>query len=411
MTIDLSSAPVFADMAEADRTAWVDSAARLQVAAGETIFREGDTPGMLYVLAGGRCMLSRDARPIGPAKHGDLLEPAAALGELPHLLRATAISDCDLLCWPLEDLWANATFSAAARRWLAGQLRASDERRDELESPVHYAGDSASLLPGPFVFNNTTLIFAFCDANLDAVRETLPPGLRLFRPAWRGRDSLLLALAAFRDAYPQARPDARFSYTETTYFAPVRFKGRFGLFPAYIYPSAWEPILLGREIYGFPKRLGQTTFTETSAALSVDGVPHFRLDYAAAEPSSEPRLIRALSDWAGFQGHMTEAAFRAGDLLLDMMLTPLQRRVSVFNHKRVPAATTTNREPAYSVDQLTGAIFSVNGWEQISRIETPALTMTGGPLAGADVTLREAYFTRLDMRLSTGRILRDYLGE
>jgi acetoacetate decarboxylase len=41
-------------------------------------------------------------------------------------------------------------------------------------------------------------------------------------------------------------------------FVPARFGSGIGLYVPFIYPSAWEPILLGREIYGFPKRLGKT---------------------------------------------------------------------------------------------------------------------------------------------------------
>ena len=43
-------------------------------------------------------------------------------------------------------------------------------------------------------------------------------------------------------AHPDSQPDATFSYTETTVFVPVRYKRQLGFFPAYIYPSTYEPI-------------------------------------------------------------------------------------------------------------------------------------------------------------------------
>jgi hypothetical protein len=63
------------------------------------------------------------------------------------------------------------------------------------------------------------------------------------------------------------------------------------------------------------------------------------------------------------------------------------------------------------VDQLTHAVFGVLRWFQVSKLQQPALCITGGPLAAAGVTLLEAYRTVLDLRLSAGEVLRDILTE
>jgi hypothetical protein len=57
------------------------------------------------------------------------------------------------------------------------------------------------------------------------------------------------------------------------------------------------------------------------------------------------------------------------------------------------------------VDHLTHAVFGVKRWFGISRMTEPYLTVCGGPLAGANLTLREAYRTQLDLRLSTCEIV------
>jgi CRP-like cAMP-binding protein len=395
------------------QTDLIGSAESCVFAAGETLFVEGDPSDTLILLEQGTCMLSQNAEPLGEAPPEALLDPVAALGGLPHTIRATAITNCKCLRWSVMELLQRPDFVATTRRYLAATLLQVQSRRQELTAPVHYRNEQAQLPAGPFVFKNMTMLIALCDANLDSVRERLPDGLSLFRPTWRKRDSLFIAMADFPLAYPDHTPSARFKYTETTIFAPVRYKGKLGLFVPYIYPSTYEPILLGREIYGFPKQLGMTTFDTSpastqTASLTVDGEPHLDFTYDQTEPASEPRLVRALSDWMGIQGRVTESAFRLGDALLGSIGIPLYRRVSVYNHKRVPAANTSQSAPVDAVNQLTRAVFSVTHWHDIRRITQATLTMRGGPLRTAGVTLKESYLTRLDMRLSTGQALRDY---
>jgi CRP-like cAMP-binding protein len=408
--MDLNNSPVFRDIPSKLLDTLLEIAHKRDLAPGETLFQEGDDTDHLYILASGRCMTSRAANPLGLSNENEILDAVPTLGGLPHTIRAVAVSTCEFLYWQSKDLLEHPEFSAAARKYLATALNHVTERLDQLESPVNYA-TGTHLNTGPFVFKNTTLILAFCEANLEGFRSALPEGLTLFRPAWRKHDAVLLALAKFPSVYPEHSPNAHFTYSETTCFVPVRHHGRVGLLPQFIYPSTWEPILLGREIYGFPKQLGVTRFGENEITLTVDGAPNFQLHYSHIETAGEPRLVRAFSDWIGFEGRLTAAAFRAGDMLLDIMRTPLYRRLAVYNHKRIPAADTTVQTPIYAVDQLTQAVFSVAQWHKISKLRDPALVTDSGPIASLDITLREAYFTVVDMRLSTGRIVRDYLKE
>lgn len=407
--MELNAYPIFRDLSLTEQAGWLAQADTRYLAAGDVLCYEGDPAATLYALVNGTCQITRtgeaqrepDSRPI-------LIDPLATLGGLPHSLKLEATTACELLSWPFESLWQSAEFATAARRYLAETARSAETRLNELEQPVHYAPDTAHLTPGPFMFEDVTLIFAFCDADLDPIRAQLPDGLSLFRRPGRKRDSLMIALAHFPTAYSEHDPAARFGYTETTIFVPVRYRHSIGLFVPYIYPSAYEPILLGREIYGFPKRLGRTTFGAQSVALAVDNTPQLDLRWNSSAGTDEPRLVRALIDWIGLEGRSLSLAFQAGDVLRKTMRLPPYRRVGVYNHKRIPAPETNHDAPVYTVDQLTFAIFGVLRWYQIAQLHDPALEITGGPLAAANVTLREAYRTRLDMRLSTGRVVRDY---
>ncbi len=407
--MDLSNVPVFSDLHPDVHAALHALAQTRRFAAGETLFYEGARADTLYLLAAGRCALSYGREARGDIHSGALIDPIATLGGLPHSVKTTAVEECEVLCWSVEALWQSGPFADAARRYLATALQETQARLRHVTAPIHFAdAASAALVPGPFLFEGVTLIFAFCEVDLDAVRAGLPEGLSLLRRPGFKSGPVILAIADFPNAHPEADPPARFAYTETTYFVPVHFGRHFGLFVPYIYPSTWEPILLGREIYGFPKRLGHTMFGSNEVSLAVDDAEYFRLRWESAEASSEARLVGALMNWIGIERHMASAAFEAGEVLRRAMRLPAYRRVDVFNHKRILAADATHAAPTCAVDCLTRATFGVLRWHQIARLRDPALHVTGGPLADAGLALREAYRTQLDMRLSAGRVVRDY---
>ncbi len=407
--MNLDQIPVFRDLSADEQAALLARAETRVLRQGEILFYEGDPADRLYVLVDGQCTATHAGQPMyGAAWTSSPLDPVAVLGGLPHSFKLVAQSNCTLLGWPVETLWQSPEFDAAARRALASLLSVAQSRLEELETPVHYAGTTAQPVPGPFMFDNVTMIFAFCDADLDAVRALLPQGLNLFRRPGHRRDALLLALAKFPNAYPECDPGARFGYTETTVFVPVRHRGSVGLYVPYIYPSAYEPILLGREIYGFPKRLGLTAFESHHTTLSVAGETHLTLRWSGLDISNEPRLVRALVDWIGLEGRTAALMFQAGEALRRTIRLPAYRRVGVYNHKRVLAPHATSEAPVYALNQLTYAIFGVLRWYQITQMCGPELSVTAGPLKDAHLTLREAYRTQLDLRLSTGRVVRDY---
>ncbi|MBZ0304556.1 MAG: acetoacetate decarboxylase family protein [Anaerolineae bacterium] len=401
--------PVFCELSDEEQASLLTVAQSRRLSTGEVLFYEGDLSDRLYLLKTGRCSATFAGASCGDMVPEMLLDPVAALGGLPHTVKITAVENCELLYWPMEFLWQSATFNTAARRYLATQLQKTSTRLTQLTAPIHYASHAADLIPGPFLFEDVTMLFLFCEAAPEPIEKSLPAGLSLLQRPGKKRAPLLLALADFPKAYPQHTPEACFAYTETTYFIPVRHGTTFGFYVPSIYPSTYEPILLGREIYGFPKRLGETTFSANEVSLSVDGQNYLHFEWQGAESETEPRLVRALMDWLGLQGRLASAAFQAGDLLRKASRLPGYRRVNVFNHRRLLAADSTHDQPTYAVSELTQAAFGVLKWYQVNRLNQPELQVTGGILT--DVTLREAFRTKLDMRLSTARVVQNYLAQ
>lgn len=398
----LENTTIFCDLSATEREDLWAKAEQQTVAPGEMLFREGEVASRLSIVLTGQCMLSKALQPLGTATPYSLLDNVSVLGGLAHTMTAIATSACEVISWPLNVLWESAPFAQAARRYLAAALQASQTRLAELETPVHY-GAHAALLPGPFLFDKVTMLIALCDADQLMMAGLLPPQLKLLRRPGRGRGSIFLAFANFPSAYPEARTDHTFAYDETTCFIPVRYGRSIGLYVPFIYSSSWEPILLGREIYGFPKQLGKTHFTEHSALLMVDGHRYLELQWAGTEASGEAQLVGALGSWIGFEGRLTTAAFRAGELLRAVMGVPPLRRVDVYNHKRVLATGATRETLTYDVDSLTRCVFGVLRWQQIEHLHNAQLHIgAASPLAQANLTLRAAFITQLDMRLSVG---------
>lgn len=381
-------------------------AQRCTFTSDDVLFYEGDDAVDLMIVERGIVKLAYGKQDRGQAGPGDILDPIATLGGLPHRLRAQAVDEVVVRSWSLAELWTHDGFEAAARRYLATQLEFAENRRRELETPLHYLNDRADLVPGPFRFEDVTLIFAFCNADRVALEPLLPPPLALLTRPGRKSGTVLLALADFPVAYPEHHPDGRFGYTETTVFIPVRQRRAFGLYVPYIYPSTWEPTLLGREIYGFPKRLGNTVFDGKSVTVSVDQQPLCRFTWQGGEAVSEARLVGALGEALGVMGQMTGLAFQAGEMLRKVARLPAYRRVDVYNRRRILAPDATAHEVIYERDHLTRATFGVLRWHQIARLHNPQLVVSGEPLLRLGLVLRDAYRTQLDMRLSVGRMVK-----
>ncbi|MCA9913078.1 MAG: acetoacetate decarboxylase family protein [Anaerolineae bacterium] len=382
-----------------DHPALAAVAERVTIPTQTTLFQEGQQAEYAYTLISGTCLLSQKMIPSGTAKANDLLDELAILGDIPHTQRAITSTECTFLRWRLAELRQQEAFNEAARQILAHRLQQSETRLNELQAPIHHIEPGAQLEPGPFSFPNSTIIFTFCDAKLEL---DLPQGVS------RTGNTMLIAFADFPHSHYANQPDWRFGYRETTFFVPVRVGRILGLYVPYIYSGAYEPILLGREIYGFPKQLGETAITQTSASLMVRHEAYLTLAWEDAQTSSESRIVGAMGRSFGAPGTLTSAAFSVGDVLTQAINLPIYRHINVFNHKRIAGTTTRESQRTYDVEQLTQAVFSIPHWHSIERLQQAALQIQSPSLYGWDLRLRDAYRTRLDVRLSTGRTVRNY---
>lgn len=404
---NLASLAFFSTLSESLREHLQSTAQARHFPAKTVLFYEGESIAELVLVREGTIELTYGRTALGQATAGQILDPIASLGSLPHRMKATALTELNVWAWPLNDLWQIPEFSQAARQYLAQNLLETSQRQQALAAPIQSYDKQAQLQSGPFRFEDVSLIFAFCDANRAELERLLPPPLHLLQRPGRQHGTVLIALADFPLAYAEARPHAPFAYTETTFFIPVRYKHAWGLYTPYIYPSTWEPILLGREFYGFPKQLGHTLFKGKKLSLAVNGEPYLDLTWESSQPSSESRLIQTLSDSLGITGQLTGLMFQAGEILRKGFRLPAHRRVDVYNQRRILALQADSSAPPDDIHQLTRATFGILGWQQILTLHNTHLSIGGEVLGALDLVLRQAYQTKLTMRLGLAQVIQD----
>jgi CRP-like cAMP-binding protein len=397
----------FASLPDDLRSEIALSAVERVLSSGDVLLYEGDPSVTLFLLVEGEIHLTRNQQGREVLYPQQIIDEASILSGQPHRMRAVAAGSCRLLTWIMDDLLEDHRFRDAARLQLGRSLVAAQTRLADVNTPIHYTS-GAAISPGPFIFENASIIFAFCEADSDPILATLPDGLSLLRLPGRSRAPVFITFADFPNSYPEQDESARFGYTETSVFIPVRCGSVPGVHIPYLYPSAWEAILIGREVYGFPKQLGHTIISTQDASLSVDGALNLNLSWDGTNQSSEAELVGALMGWLGIERHLAAAAFQLGDLARSAAGLPPHRRVDVFCHKRNPSVDSTASIPRYDVDQLTHAVFGVLRWHQVMRVLNPRLSVSNGPLVDMHLNLLDAYRTRLNMRLSTGKIERNY---
>jgi len=133
------------------------------------------------------------------------------------------------------------------------QQRAADARKDD----DFFVGDSAQLVPAPYRFGPYTATSLMMHADPGVLRHELPPGLSL-APGTAGKYLLVLNEVEHCEALHPDTDGRQHRYLEVAAFVPCLGPRLVpGLFLPRVYPDAYLPILLGREAYGFAKRLGR----------------------------------------------------------------------------------------------------------------------------------------------------------
>ena len=278
----------------------------------------------------------------------------------------------------------------------------------------YFDGPSSRLVPGPYKGEGVEMYIVF--AKVPGPVPLLPPGLCQPNPGpFPGL--IMLVFARFpqfvQPDYPDAKP---FVYNETAFFVPCLMYSQkkpfvhLRFFVPALYPDNFMAILLGREIYGFPKRAARTYIPEDPRTrrlrLLLDGVQVARLDYGpkrvSLDTSSPKTFLKSLA---------TNGATALAEPIrawLNLVMRAM-KRIPVAVLKQIPGPQMTRQRVDYEVNQLCLSPFRVHGFEKAELLTDVRLRLGGNiPYADAQLVCPFALHVVSDFDLETGEVLRVY---
>jgi len=120
---------------------------------------------------------------------------------------------------------------------------------------------SPSYPPIEFKFTNREFLIITYETDIDALREVVPEPLEVYDPIVKFEFIRMPDSAGFGD------------YTEAGQVIPVKFKGKKGSYVHSMYLDDLAPIVAGREIWGFPKKLANPKLSV--AGDTLEGILHY----------------------------------------------------------------------------------------------------------------------------------------
>jgi predicted MFS family arabinose efflux permease len=111
----LRANPIFAPLPPATVEHLAVKLVARPVAAGETVFRQGDSGDLFYVVEDGRCEIAIDGEKVADAWPGEAFGEIALLRNIPRTATVTAIEDTKLLGLERDDFIAAVTGHAPSR--------------------------------------------------------------------------------------------------------------------------------------------------------------------------------------------------------------------------------------------------------------------------------------------------------
>lgn len=268
---------------------------------------------------------------------------------------------------------------ARVETWRAQELRKSDD---------FFVDDGAELVPGPYRFGPYRATALLMEGDPGRLRHELPPGLSPI-PGLGGRHLIVLSeIEGCTSLHPDSDGRA-YEYLEVAAFLPcIGPRLVPGMYLPRVYPDAYLPILLGREAFGFPKRLGRVLRRDDGFDLvaSHRNVVRARWNSSPLEAGDHPRWLDELM-------RAVRAATRLG-------------RPRLYLRKRI-LGVRGGPDAAPCLDQLIALPFSVTAFESLqplgdARVEFPE------PGWGIDARCVGAARFRLGFEFSDARVARTY---
>ena len=237
---------------------------------------------------------------------------------------------------------------AQARAW----TRAVDRevldllgQRDRLRQHLwdHFRDGQASMVSPPYHCDEVQLQAFVVETDPQALRTFLDTHGCYLEPLPSFPASFMLIFAKMNGLKTKDPEGAGVAlhYHETTLLVPCRTCEFLpGVFCSEIYPDNYLATVVGREVYGLPKRFGETIFGQRSARLTLNGQTKFRARWADETPLEGTDFAKAITQAVmGDSSTDRKAADAAAVLFQFLKGTELEDpflRMPFFAHYRMP---------------------------------------------------------------------------
>lgn len=373
----------------------------------------------VYFLVAGEVMVTVGGRVVNLLRAPKTLGLLAAMEGQRRSASLKSMSEVELYRLSRADFGELRRISPAFNEnliaYLLGELR--DLYRTVGESQKHFddffISPNAKLVPGPYVGDPFEMYIFVMRDQPEKLERLLPKGLRP-APGFGGK--YLLTFNFFTRVYSKnpAGGEATFAYRETAPFIPCLGPGlRPAAFCPELYPDNFLAITLGRELYGFPKRFGQTRKTDNQIDLLLANRLILRASWEAVAALDTRSLTARLgevllgSKGGWMSGAIASPISAAIDFMGRQTNPSMWPSVPVLVHKQIPDASSALQE-VLAIDQLVEIPFEVSSLSSVSELTGAALKylsddyFLGGECLGA-------FVLQMGFSFGKGRMLSDYL--
>ncbi len=276
------------------------------------------------------------------------------------------------------------------------------------------------IYPGPYRFEKLDMYNFFCQTQTETnFSRFIPKGIRLWNPLFP-KGMIQVVICHYPKAYADATPDITFSYQEAVIFVPCfHIKKGPVVYCPFIYLNNVLAMAVGREIYGFPKKLTDVTIeklgnSRTASVTSENKEELLNVKWKNREQEGSVKEVVKNMVQIAPKSNLIKGIMKTGMKLIDIEKRLQSASVSVLNWRRIPDVSATIEKPKWSVNELAAACFTIDNIYSMNLldVEEHAVALKGGlhdPLHkfGPLKTVL-AFKLNMDFTLMPGKVIQKY---
>lgn len=406
-----------------------------------TLFSSGEESDTCWLILSGTIDEWIEQNRAAVRSPGEFIGEVSTFARSPLTTTCEGRTDCVLLEIPGVLIRELASFPFVFANWFLGEVArhatqwaAATELTAQYGELQTYPYCNSSTFPGPYEGIQCELVYLFCKREGEEMALATPP-----RVSWM-TDAYMICAAHYPDFHSQfALKYVQMKYSEVSVMVPAWVEGQDlpQILMPYVYADSVQPVLAGREVFGYPKMKYPVAFDSNVGLFKSDrflvrkeGVNVIRATYETVEWESVDASVRAeaLRRWLDPHGQQHPDHERVVDAsaqsdstwLIDLYnsLPQALRTLGASTWKRSfdPSAFMHSPGPIewnpdqFQVDGIAGSKFIMSNLTQIDFV-VPIDFITTDGFIDHEVNLALPVGLRvvLDMQMVPAAMQQDYL--